>query len=159
MTFKIEIGKDNKTLRTVCDPIKQSEWKKYTKLGKEMLSYIKNPDNAGVGLAAPQVGVTKRIMICSLLRDWDDENFKTVIMMNPEISELSEDMTHEIEEWCLSLPKTKKGFVERHESIKLSYYDEKMKQKTLRLSGLSSVIVQHEMDHLNWVLYIDKLVK
>jgi peptide deformylase len=80
-------------------------------------------------------------------------------MMNPEISELSKEMTHEIEEWCLSLPKTKKWYVERHESIKLSYYDEKMKQKTLRLSGLSSVIVQHEIDHLNGVLYIDKLVK
>lgn len=159
MALKIEVWKDNLTLRTICEKIKQSEWKKYVKLGTEMVKYIKNPDHAGVGLAAPQIWVTKRIMVCSLLRDWEDETFSTVMMLNPEILEASDEMTQEIEEWCLSLPKTKKWFVARHESIKLSYYDEKMKQKVLRLSWLSSVIVQHEMDHLNWVLYIDKLVK
>jgi peptide deformylase len=81
------------------------------------------------------------------------------MMINPEILEASSEMTKEIEEWCLSLPKTKKGYVERHESIKLSYYDEKQKQKILRISGLASVIVQHEIDHLNGILYIDKLMK
>ena len=159
MALKIETGKDNKILRSICDPIKQSEWKQYAKVWKEMVAYIKNPDHAGVGLAAPQIGVTKRIMVCSLLRDWDDETFSTVMMINPEILDASSEMTKEIEEWCLSLPKTKKGYVERHESIKLSYYDEKQKQKILRISGLASVIVQHEIDHLNGILYIDKLVK
>ena len=159
MVLKIETGKDNKILRSNCDPIKQSEWKQYAKIWKEMVAYIKNPDHAGVGLAAPQIGITKRIMVCSLLRDWDDETFSTVMMINPEILEASSEMTKEIEEWCLSLPKTKKGYVERHESIKLSYYDEKQKQKILRISGLASVIVQHEIDHLNGILYIDKLVK
>ena len=159
MVLKIETGKDNKILRSNCDPIKQSEWKQYAKIWKEMVAYIKNPDHAGVGLAAPQIGVTKRIMVCSLLRDWDDETFSTVMMINPEILDASSEMTKEIEEWCLSLPKTKKGYVERHESIKLSYYDEKQKQKILRISGLASVIVQHEIDHLNGILYIDKLVK
>jgi peptide deformylase len=158
MALKIETWKDNPVLRTVCEVIKQSEWKQYTKLWKEMVAYIKNPEHAWVWLAAPQVWVTKRIMVCSLLRDWDDESFKTIMMINPEILEASSEMTHEIEEWCLSLPKTKKWFVERHASIKLSYYDEKMKQKVLRLSWLSSVIVQHEIDHLNGQLYIDKLV-
>lgn len=154
----IETGKDNKTLRTICESIKKDEWKKYVKLWKQMVEYIKNPDHAGVGLAAPQVWVTKRLMVVSLMHNWDDENFSTVAMFNPEILEESTEMTEEIEEGCLSLPKTKKGFVSRHESIKLRYYDEKMKEKTLRLSGLASVIVQHEIDHLNGELYIDKLV-
>ena len=155
----IEIGKDNSTLRTICSPITKNEWKQYVKLWKEMVEYIKNPDHAGVGLAGPQIGVTKRIAIVSLLHNWDDENFSTVMMINPEIIEASTEITQEIEEWCLSLPKTKKWFVARHESIKLKYFDEKMKEKTLRLSGLASVIVQHEIDHLDGVLYIDKLVK
>ena len=157
--LKIETWKDNKVLRTVCEVVKQSEWKQYVKLGKEMLSYIKNPNHAGVGLAAPQVWVTKRIMVCSLMRDWDDENFSTVLMFNPEILESSDETICNIEEWCLSLPKSKKWFVARHKDIKLSYYDERGKQKIIRLSGLASVIVQHEIDHLNGELYIDKLEK
>lgn len=155
----IEIGKDNPTLRTHCDPIKTSEWKQYVKLGQEMLAYIKNPDHAWVGLAAPQVGVTKRIIIVSLMHNWDDESFRTVMMLNPEIIEASDTTISSVEEWCLSLPKTKKGFVARHKEIKLRYYDEKMQEKTLRLSGLASVIVQHEIDHLDGVLYIDKLAQ
>ncbi len=157
--LKIETWKDNKVLRTICEPIKQSEWKQYVKLGKEMVAYIKNPDHAGVWLAAPQIWVTKRIMVVSLLRDWEDENFSTIMMINPEILEASQEKICDIEEWCLSLPKAKKWFVARHKEIKLSYYDEKQKQKVIRLSGLASVIVQHEIDHLNGELYIDKLEK
>jgi len=154
----IETWLDNPVLREVCEKVKTSEWKQYVKLWKEMVSYIKNPDHAWVGLAAPQVWITKRIMVVSLLRNWDDESFQTLIMINPEILESSDETITEVEEWCLSLPDTKRGFVARHKSIKLKYYDEKMKEKILRLSGLSSVIVQHEIDHLNWELYIDKLV-
>ena len=157
--LKIETWKDNPILRTMCEPVKSSQWKQYVKLGREMVAYIKNPDHAGVGLAAPQVWVTKRIMVCSLLQNWDDENFSTIMMFNPEILDSSSETVCDIEEWCLSLPKAKKGYVARYESIKLSYYDEKQKQKTIRLSGLASVIVQHEIDHLNGELYIDKLEK
>jgi len=155
----VETWKDNKILRTMCDPITKKEWKQYTKLWKEMIDYIKNPDHAGVGLAAPQVWITKRLMVVSLLKSWDDESFQTVMMINPEILESSDETIDDVEEWCLSLPKTKRGYVARHKDIKLRYYDEKMKEKTLRLSDLASVIVQHEIDHLNGELYIDKLVK
>ncbi len=157
--LKVETWKNNPVLRTVCDPITRSEWKQYTKLGKQMIDYIKNPDHAWVGLAAPQIGVTKRIVVVSLLYNWDDENFSTIMMINPKILEASSEVIEDIEEGCLSLPKTKKGFVSRYASIKLQYFDEKQKEKTLRLSGLPSVIVQHEIDHLDGVLYIDKLVK
>lgn len=124
-----------------------------------MLTYIKNPDNAGVGLAAPQIEISKRLIVVSLLRNWDDENFSTVMMLNPEILEFSSETLCTIEEGCLSLPKTKKGYVARHKEIKLRYFDEKMQEKVLKFSGLASVIIQHEIDHLNGVLYIDKLVK
>lgn len=157
--LKIETGKDNPILRTVCEPIKKSEWKQYVKLGKQMVSYIKDPDHAGVWLAAPQVWITKRIMVVSLLHNWDDEIFSTVMMLNPEILEASDEKIVDIEEWCLSLPKAKRGFIARHKDIKIKYYDEKMKEKVLRISGLASAIFQHELDHLNGILYIDKLVK
>ena len=124
-----------------------------------MKNYIKNPEHGWVGLAAPQIGITKRIIVVSLMKNWDDENFKTIMMLNPEILEASEEMLMDVEEGCLSLPKTKKGFVARHKEIKIRYYDEKAKENVMKLSGLASVIVQHEIDHLNGVLYIDKLVK
>lgn len=155
----IEIWKENPLLRTVCDPIKKDEWKQYVKLGREMVEYIKDPDHAGVWLAAPQIGVEKRLIVVSLLRNWDDENFSTLMMLNPEILEASQETSCDIEEGCLSLPKTKKGFVARHKEIKLRYFDEKMQEKVMKFSGLASVIIQHEIDHLNGVLYIDKLVK
>ncbi len=154
--LKVETWVNNEILRENSEKIKLSEMKKYEKLGNEMIKYIKNPENGWVGLAAPQIGVNKRLIVVSLLKDRDDEDFKTVMMMNPEILEHSETTDTE-EEWCLSVPGAK-GKVERFLTIKLSYLDNKGKQKILRLNGLSARIVQHEIDHINWVLFVDKLV-
>lgn len=151
----IETGKDNPVLRTICEPIHTREFSKYVKLWKEMVKYIRDPEHAGVWLAAPQIGVTKRIIVVSLLRDREDENFSTVMMMNPEILEHSEEQEID-DEGCLSLPK-KRGKVARWKDIKLSFLDEKGKQKILKLSGLSARIVQHEIDHIDGILFIDKL--
>lgn len=68
-----------------------------------MYNFVKNPKNNGVGLAAPQVGHNVRLVIASLLRDRDDENYKTVIMFNPEIIERSSETDVE-NEGCLSVP-------------------------------------------------------
>jgi peptide deformylase len=157
--LQIETGKENPILREIAKNIKTSEWKQYVKLGKEMLRYIKDSENGGIGLAAPQIGVSKRIIVVSLLWDRDDEDFQTVMMFNPEIVEHSNETTTEFIEGCLSLPKSKKGYVGRYEEIKLKYYDEQAKEKTLKLSGLTAVIVQHEIDHLDGILYTDKLVE
>jgi peptide deformylase len=137
--------------------IKPNEIKKYEKLGNEMIKYIKDPENGWVGLAAPQIGINKRIVVVSLLKDRDDEDFKTIMMMNPEILEHSE-ITDTEEEWCLSVPWAK-GNVKRYLTIKLQYKDNKGKEKMLRLNGLSARIVQHEIDHINGVLFVDKLEK
>lgn len=153
--LKIETWENNEILRSVAKEIKVNELNNAIKLGKEMLKYIKNPKNGGVWLAAPQVWHSIRLIIVSLLKDWDDESFKTVMMINPEILEHSKNTCIE-EEWCLSLP-WQKWKVSRFESIKLSYIDDKKSKKTIVLSWLSARIVQHEIDHLNWVLFIDYL--
>ena len=155
--LKVETGLNNEILRTRSEEIRPNEIKKYEKLGNEMLKYIKDPKNGWVGLAAPQVGVNKRLVIVSLLRDRDDEDFKTVIMFNPEILEHSQTTDKE-DEGCLSVPWAT-GKVERFLSLKLKYLDTKGKEKILRLSGVSARIVQHEIDHLNGELFVDKLVK
>lgn len=155
--LKIETGKQNEILRTVSEALKQNEYNTYIKLGKEMIKYIKNPKNGWVWLAAPQVGYNKRLIVVSLLKDRDDENFSTIMMMNPTILEHSTEC--EIEgEWCLSVP-WEKWEVERFLKIKLSYIDENKKEKIIILSGVSARIVQHEIDHLNGVLFTDKIKK
>lgn len=154
--LKIEIWKDNKILRTISEPIKSSEIKKYKDLGLEMIKYIKNPKNGGVWLAAPQVWHNKRLIIISLLKNRDDKNFKTIMMINPKILNHSKEKDID-NEWCLSVP-WEKWKVERYYSIKLEYLDEKGKENKLILEWLSSRIVQHEIDHLDWILFTDKLV-
>jgi len=155
--LKIETGDNNPILRRIADKITDKNFNDAVKLGREMLKYIKNPENWWVWLAAPQVWHSIRLVIVSLLKDRDDENFKTVIMINPEIIEHSK-ITECDSEWCLSIP-GEKGDVERFKTIKLTYLDEKKSKKTLILEWLSARIVQHEIDHLDGKLFTDYLDK
>ncbi len=153
--LKIEKGLDNKILRTISIKIKDNEIKNYLKLAREMKNYIKDSDNGWVGLASPQVGYNIRLIIVSLPNSRDDENYKTIIMFNPVILEFSEECEF-WEEWCLSVP-NKKWKVSRSKEIKLAYQDEKWAYKSLALCELRARIVQHEIDHLNWILFVDRL--
>ena len=92
MKFTIQTGKTNDILRTKSESVAPSEFRKYLRLAEDMVRYIKNPDNGGVGLAAPQLGVNKRIIAVSLMRDGDDENYRTIAMINPEITEHAEEV-------------------------------------------------------------------
>jgi len=153
--LKIETWKNNKILRTISKPIKKDEFKKYVKLWKEMIKYIKDPKHWWVWLACPQVWYNKRLVVVSLLKNRDSENFPTIMMINPEILEHSNTMQKDIE-WCLSIP-WEKAKVERFSNIKVKFLDEKAKEKILFLEWLSARIVQHEIDHLNWILFTDKI--
>ena len=155
--LKIETGDKNEILRTVSRKIKDSEIKKYSKLWKEMIKYIKNPDNGWVWLAAPQIGHNVRLIVVWLPHDRDYENYKIIMMINPEIIEFSDEKETD-QEWCLSVP-GKKWEVERALDIKLTYLDEKGHFKTLMLEHLRARIVQHEIDHLNGILFTDKLAQ
>lgn len=157
MNFLIETGKTNQVLRTKSENVTVSEMRKYVRLAEEMVRYIKNPDNGGVGLAAPQIGVNKRIICVSLMRDGDDENYRTIGMINPEIVEHTNEMECD-NEGCLSVP-GESGDVERWKRIKVSYIDTSLRPQTILLSGLAARIVQHEVDHLDGVLFTDRINK
>lgn len=88
--LSLEFGENNPVLRTVAEPIKLTEINNYKPLAESMLKYVKNPKNGGVGLAAPQVGISKRLIVVSLMKDYEDENFRTIAMINPIITEKSE---------------------------------------------------------------------
>ncbi len=155
--LKIEVWENNKILRTKSKVLNKAEIKKFEKLAKEMVKYIKNPDNWWVWLAAPQVGENIRLITVSLLKDWEDESFPTIAMFNPEILDKSEDIAS-TEEGCLSLPNVREE-VFRPKKVKIKYLDEKAKEKILVLDYPSSAIVQHEIDHLDWILFIDRAKK
>lgn len=150
----IETGDDNEILRSVSDIIKPAEMKQYRSLADSMIKHIKNPDNGGVGLAAPQVGVNKRLIVVSLMKTYDDETYRTIAMVNPEIIEHAENKV-KWEEWCLSVP-GETGDVERWEWVKVSFIDPEGRKYALRLESLAARIVQHEIDHLDGVLFTDK---
>jgi peptide deformylase len=151
----IETWTENKILRKVSKEISAAKIKKYVKIWKQMVKYIKDPDHWWVGLAAPQIWINKRIIVVSLLKDWEDETYPTIMMINPEIiSHWDEQIL--CEEWCLSVP-WETGKVLRYETIKLKFFDEKFKENIMLLSGLRANIVQHEIDHLDGILFTDKI--
>ena len=152
--LKIETWDDNEILRSVSDTIKPTELKQYRALADTMIKHIKNPDNGGVGLAAPQVGVNKRLIVVSLMRTYDDESYRVIAMVNPEIIDHAENKV-KWEEWCLSVP-WETGDVERWSWVKIAFVDPEGHKYALRLESLAARIVQHEIDHLDWVLFTDK---
>jgi peptide deformylase len=106
----------------------------------------------GVGLAAPQVGISKRIAVINP----EPDNEKTLLrLVNPRIVAVSEE-TETLEEGCLSVPGIR-GEVARHVWVEVVYEDEKGVERKLKAEGLLARIVQHELDHLNGVLFIDRL--
>jgi len=150
----IETGDDNEILRSISDIIKPSELKQYRGIAENMIKYIKDPDNGGVGLAAPQIGINKRLIVVSLMKNYEDEDYRTIAMINPEIIAHSEE-TSKDEEWCLSVP-GETGDVKRWTWIKVSFIDPEWRKYALKLENLAARIVQHEIDHLDGILFVDK---
>ena len=107
----------------------------------------------GIGLAAIQIGVAKRILVIDL--DQKEGNKNPRAFINPKITWASEDMAT-YEEGCLSVPEIWDD-VERPARIRCEYLDRDGKKQTLEADGLLATCLQHEMDHLNGVLFIDHL--
>ena len=109
----------------------------------------------GVGIAAPQVGISKRIVVIDVEQDEDKQNGNPIFMVNPEIIWRSEE-TGCREEGCLSVP-GQRAEVERNTSVKVKYLDFDGKEQSFSAEGLLAIAVQHELDHLDGILYIDHI--
>ena len=107
----------------------------------------------GIGLAAIQIGVAKRVLVIDL--DQKEGKKNPVAYINPKITWASDEMAV-FEEGCLSVPEIWDD-VERPARIKAEYLDRDGKKQTLEADGLLATCLQHEMDHLNGVLFIDHL--
>ncbi len=119
----------------------------------------------GVGLAAPQVGLSVRLFVIDATPFLDDENmddfelnsiknFKKVFI-NPKIIEENGNLW-EFNEGCLSIPEIRED-VSRRSKIVIEYFDENFQSNKLKLSGLAARVVQHEYDHIEGILFIDHI--
>ena len=109
----------------------------------------------GIGLAAVQVGILKRLIVIDISKDKEKKN--PLFLINPEIVSKS-SKTSIYEEGCLSLP----GYfaeIERPAECKIEYLDYEGKKSEMDVNGLLATCIQHEVDHLNGVLFIDYLSK
>lgn len=107
----------------------------------------------GIGLAAEQIGLTEKLVVIDMMPEGNSE---LIQLINPEIIE-SEGVYEEHEEGCLSVPGYY-GFVKnRKKGVKVKYVDINGNDRTIETDSFLSVVLQHEIDHLNGVLFVDKL--
>jgi peptide deformylase len=112
-------------------------------------------DAPGIGLAAIQIAIPQRLVVIDLARK--EENAKPMVLINPQIIGQSQEMSI-YEEGCLSIPDYYEE-VERPARVTVSFLDREGRECTLDADGLLATCLQHEIDHLNGVLFIDHLSK
>lgn len=142
--LSIVLGAENPILRKKSTPIKKVD-KSIQRLIKEMKEAMK--EAKGVGLAAPQIGRNIRLILVTL------DSKKVVPMINPEIISYSKE-TEWGEEGCLSLP-NEWGKVQRFKEITVHFLNEKGDRQILKLKNFNARVTQHEIDHLDGILFID----
>ncbi|MGX7775781.1 peptide deformylase [Streptococcus pluranimalium] len=144
-------------------------------LGEKMMQFLKNSQDpvmaeklglrGGVGLAAPQLNISKRIIAVLVPNPEDEEGNQPEeayslqeMMYNPKI------ISHSVQqaaladgEGCLSVDRVVEGYVPRHSRITVEYFDKDGHKQKLKLKGYNAIVVQHEIDHLNGVLFYDRI--
>lgn len=143
-------------VRLLGDPILRTPAAKVTEITDETRQLIRDMFETmyaeeGVGLAAPQVGISERIIVV----DPQQDDVPPFALINPEITELSKE-TEKGEEGCLSIPGLR-DLVERSYRAVVRGTTPEGEERTLELTGLPARIIQHEVDHLDGILFIDRV--
>ena len=141
---------DEKTLREVSTPVPGVD-SHVKKLWDDMLETMYHAP--GIGLAAIQIGIPRRVLVIDLAKDGEPKN--PLFVANPEVTWSSEARS-DYEEGCLSIPEYYE-MVTRPAEIKLRYLDRQGEAQELHATGLLATCLQHEIDHLNGVLFIDHI--
>jgi peptide deformylase len=141
---------DEKTLREVSKPVAVVD-PSVKSLWDDMLETMYRAP--GIGLAAIQIGVPRRLVVLDLSKEGEDK--KPIFLANPEIIWSSEALS-DYEEGCLSIPDYYE-MVTRPTEVKVRYLDRKGEAQEVQAGGLLATCLQHEIDHLNGVLFIDHI--
>ena len=138
------LKKKSKEVEVIDEKIKQ--------LGQDMLDTMYKND--GIGLAACQVGMLKRMIVYDIRYIEEDAKKEGHILINPKITSRSKAMI-EVEEGCLSFPDLYKNVV-RHEKVTVEYTDINGKKKKINAKDIEAVVLQHEIDHLDGIVFLDR---
>lgn len=160
------LEENNKILRKESLPVTFPLSKEEKQDIKDMITYLtmsqiedeaeKYNLRAGMGLAYPQIGKLKRIFV--VVEELEDGSFKDYVVINPEIISQSEEMIFVGEgEGCLSVNRDVEGIVPRAARIRVKAYDENGNEYIIRVREDISVAFQHEIDHLNGILFTDRI--
>ncbi|WP_299553276.1 peptide deformylase [Seonamhaeicola sp.] len=154
--YKITNRSDSLVLRTQSSYIKPDPNDKIQqRFIKRLYATVRDSMSLGVGIAAPQVGILKNII---WVQRFDKENFPFEVYLNPKITAYS-DKKQTVREGCLSIPNRTDTLNTRSYTIKIEYDTANAEHKIETVEGFTSVIFQHEIDHLNGILYLDHLEK
>ena len=121
------------------------------KLAREMLQSMYSAK--GIGLAAPQVGISKELLVIDI--NFEDSAAEPLILINPEITAFGSTL-NSYEEGCLSIPGVYLNVI-RPSTIKLKFRDEMGRPRKMNADGLLARCIQHEVDHLKGVLFVDRV--
>ncbi|MBO6576447.1 MAG: peptide deformylase [Rhodothermales bacterium] len=154
-------------IHTYGDPILREQTREVTENSEGLQTLIDDMIEtmhgaAGIGLAAPQVGRTERLFVVDLGPLIDEEDPATLtwpeqpmVFINPVIVEESDDEC-EYEEGCLSIPDLRE-YVARPEAIRVHYRDRNLEKQDIQVDDMLARVIQHEFDHLEGVLFIDRI--
>ena len=152
MTIKTIITEPNKILRQVSKPV-TNVGKEEQRLMDDMLETMYSAN--GIGLAAIQIGIPKRIIVMDISKD--ENKKKPMYFVNPVIKNKN-ILKSTYEEGCLSVP-DQFAEIDRPKNCEVEYLDYEGEKKFLKAEGLLATCIQHEMDHLEGILFIDYLSK
>ena len=129
---------------------------KYLEMSQDEKIAEKYDLRAGMGMAFVQLGKLKRIFV--IANEREDHTFEEYIIINPKIISQSEELIYVGEgEGCLSVNRPVEGIVPRHARVTVEYYDYEGNKKTIRVREDLAVAFQHEIDHLDGILFTDKI--
>lgn len=169
------IREGNPTLRAVAEDVTFPLSDQEIILGEKMLQFLHHSQDpvmaeklglrGGVGLAAPQLGISKRIIAVLVpnLEDADGNPPKEAyslqeVMYNPKVVAHSvQDVALGDGEGCLSVDRNVPGYVVRHARVTVEYFTKDGEKKRIKLKGYNSIVVQHEIDHTNGIMFYDHI--
>lgn len=171
LTMENIVREGHPVLREVAQPLSFPLSEEELTLAKEMMIFLENSQDpeiaekyglrAGVGLAAPQVAVAKKIIAVLIPGEYEDDPPELkAVMINPKI------VSHSVEgiclkdgEGCLSVDRAVPGYVVRHSRITVAYQDIAGNKFKKRFKGYQAIVIQHEIDHLNGIMFYDHINK
>ncbi len=153
MAVKEVIRMGHPTLREVAEEVSVEEIStpEFRSLIQDMFETM--DEQEGIGIAAPQINVKKQVAIVGIINE--DDEIDALVVINPKITPLTKELAGNWE-GCLSVPGLR-GYVERPDHIKVQFLDLEGKENNMEFSGFPAIVFQHECDHLEGKLYVDRI--